>query len=108
MNDNLDKERLMDNNNPKYSYALKLFHKNGQVLFPKKIKNLKTGRISFRVSAGGNLCSDAVEVYDEKELLNWVLESGYSVRASSIDGKTHGLFRLGQRAILRYEVCESN
>jgi len=74
---------------------------NGIEVFPVQIKNRDTGVIAFRVSrggAGGNT-KEAGEEVDEAVMIRKVLELGYAVRCSSLDGNTKGLYVQGERSV---------
>lgn len=76
--------------------------KDGAVLHPIRMKNRATGRISFRLSkggTGGNTLENTIEIDDELEMIDHVCKHGLAVRAASLDGATHGLYRRGGRAV---------
>ena len=83
----------------KFMQTLCLEHTTGDLLYPCKIKNRQTGQSSFRLSKGGNTLSDSIDVNDEEEVKHLVLEMGYAVRASTLNGSRAGLYKLNARSI---------
>jgi len=75
-------------------------HHTGDKLYPTKMENLNKGRVSFRVSPGGNTKESSKEV-DEKDMERLVLQDGFSVRASTLNGKRAGLYKREGRSIRR-------
>lgn len=82
-----------------FSNAFYLCHSSGDKLYPIKMKNRDTGAVAFRVSLKGNTKTASIEVASDDEMKRYVLEHGYAVRASTLDKKRHGLFKVGQRSI---------
>ncbi|HAS6222287.1 TPA: hypothetical protein I7183_23050 [Vibrio vulnificus] len=81
-----------------------LIHESGDHLYPCRIKNRDTGKVSFRVSKGGkngNTKAIGQEVECELEVESLVLEHGYAVRAKTKDKTRNGLYKLNQRSILK-------
>lgn len=70
-------------------------------VFPVMMKRRETGRIAFRVSVGGTSGNTkaAGEEVDENEMVKKVLDQGYAVRCSSLDRKTTGLYKPGERSV---------
>jgi hypothetical protein len=87
----------------RFSTLFYLLHKNGDKLFPVRMKNRDTGKICFRVSpggTGGNKKEMGLEIECEQEMKNFVLQKGYTVRASTKDGTRKGLYKAEQRCIV--------
>lgn len=87
-----------------FSNLFYLLHQSGDKLYPVKMKNRDTGKVSFRVSkggTGGNTKESGMEVEDEYQMKKYVLEQGYAVRASTKNKSRNGLFKTGQRSIIR-------
>lgn len=85
----------------RFSKAFSFILKNGTEVFPVKMKRKETGAIAYRVSrggTGGNTLASGEEV-DEAMMIHKVVELGYAVRCSSLDGKTYGLYMLGKRSV---------
>lgn len=78
----------------KFSFVLT----NGTEVFPVMMKRRETGRVAFRISVGGNTKAAGEEV-GESEMIKKVLEQSYAVRCSSLDGKTYGLYKSGERSV---------
>lgn len=73
-----------------------------------RMKNRQTGLIAFRVSkggTGGNTKENGLEVWDENEMVRYVLELGFSVRASTLDKKISGLYRPEGRTVAQVRVA---
>lgn len=86
-----------------FSNLFYLVHKNGDKLYPVKMKNRETGKICFRVSpggTGGNKKEMGLEVESEHEMKKYVLQKGYAVRAATLNGSRKGLYKIGQRCIV--------
>lgn len=97
-------EHLSDVFSRRFSFVLK----NGKELFPVRMKNRQTGLIAFRVSkggTGGNTKENGLEVWDENEMVRYVLELGFSVRASTLDKKISGLYRPEGRTVAQVRVA---
>lgn len=95
-------DHLSDVFSRRFSFVLK----NGKEVFPVRMKNRQSGLVAFRVSKGGrggNTKENGLEVQDENEMVHYVLELGYSVRASTIDKKPSGLYKQDGRSVER--VC---
>ena len=87
-----------------FSELFYLLHETGDKLYPVRMKNRDTGKYAFRVSKGGagaNTKSAGLEIEDEHEMVHYVFELGYAVRAATIDRSKGGLFKVGQRSIVR-------
>ncbi|PPD51391.1 MAG: hypothetical protein CTY12_08090 [Methylotenera sp.] len=81
----------------RFSFILK----SGVEVFPVLVKDSMTNNIAFRVTPGGtgsnlNINQDQV---DEEAMVLRVLSHNYSVRCSSLDGKTTGLYKNGARSV---------
>ena len=87
-----------------FSELFYLEHVSGDKLFPIKLRNRDTGKVSFRVSpggSGGNTKEVSSEVDCEFEVRRLVFEQGYAVRAATRDKSRSGLYKLGIRSINR-------
>jgi len=87
----------------RFSNLFYLVHKNGDKLYPVRMKNRDTTKICFRVSpsgTGGNKKEMGLEIECEHEMKNFVLQKGYAVRASTKDGSRKGLYKIEQRCIV--------
>ncbi|OZB41964.1 MAG: hypothetical protein B7X50_05770 [Alishewanella sp. 34-51-39] len=87
-----------------FSELFYLEHVSGDKLFPVKLRNSDTGKVSFRVSpggSGGNTKEASSEVDCEFEVKRLVFEQGYAVRAATRDKSRSGLYKLGIRSIKR-------
>lgn len=86
-----------------------LVHESGELLYPVRIRNRDTGRVSFRISQGGlkgNTKEVGIEEDDEAKVFSRVVNEGWAVRASSMNKKTTGLYKLGQRSIKDYKILK--
>ena len=86
-----------------FSSLFYLLHKNGEKLYPVKMRNRDNGKRLYRVSpggTGGNTKKAGIEVDDENEMKNYVFKHGYAVRVSSKDKETKGLYKIGHRSII--------
>ena len=87
-----------------FSYQFHLVHKDGHKLYPIRVKSIKTGKVAFRVSEGGkngNTLEAGLEILDEDQVKDYVINKGFAVRASTLDKKVKGLYKIGQRSILK-------
>ena len=87
-----------------FSELFYLEHESGDKVYPARMKNKDTGKISFRVSpggTGGNTKEAGMEVDDENEMKRLVISDGYAVRAATKDKKRQGLYKIGTRSIIR-------
>lgn len=85
-----------------FSDLFYLEHISGDKLYPVKVRNRETGKVSFRVSpggTGGNTREAGSEVDCEFEVKRLVLDQGYAVRASTRNKSRNGLYKLGMRSI---------
>lgn len=80
---------------------IELLHESGDILYPVRMKNQKTGKTMFRVCKEGNRKDEGgyIELDDEAELLRHVKELDRKVRASTLNKSRYGLYRTSQRAI---------
>lgn len=79
-------------------------HVSGGQLYPVKVKNRDTGKVAYRLSAGGvggNKKEVSIEIDSEQQMKKMVLEEGFAIRAASKDRKRNGLYKLGMRSINR-------
>jgi hypothetical protein len=84
----------------KFCTLICMKHESEDLLYPVRIKNRDTGVCAFRVAKSGNSIDDSLEITDEKALIKYVRDLGYSVRASTMNKSRGGLYRLGQRSIV--------
>jgi hypothetical protein len=92
----------------RFYYKLRFFHKDGLVLYPVKIKNRDTGKLSFRLSeggSGGNKKENGIEIEDPLAMVELVIQKGFAVRLSSLE-KKQGLYKINHRSIINYEIAE--
>lgn len=85
----------------RFSRAFCFILKTGNEIYPLKMKRRETGNIAFRISVGGtggNTKKTGEEV-DEATMIHKVLNEGYAVRCSSLDGKVCGLYKHGHRSV---------
>ena len=71
-----------------------LVHKNGQRLYPVRMKNRDTGKVAFRISPGGkggNTKDAGSEETNESVVFEKVTVDRWAVRVASLDRKTEGL-----------------
>lgn len=92
----------------RFSRAFSFVLNNGTELFPVQMKRRDTGMVAYRISRGGAAGNtlEAGEETDEATMIHKVLNLGYAVRCSSLDGNTKGLYKPGQRSVreVRREV----
>ena len=84
---------------------------NGEKLFPVRMKDLKTGRIAFRLAARGaqnNTKAKTIEIDDEEEALRMVASGDYRIRAQRESDRGPTLVRLGSRAVRELVVVEQS
>ncbi|MBX9900337.1 MAG: hypothetical protein K2Y28_06085 [Burkholderiaceae bacterium] len=89
---------------PNQKHVFCLTHSSGDQLYPVLMKNRSTGVIAYRVSLGGNTKADHIELSDPLEVLRYVRDLGYSVRAQSPDSGRNGLYKAGQRSITSLNI----
>lgn len=85
----------------RFSRVLCFVLKSGKEIYPVKVKRRETGNIAFRVSLGGargNTVKASEEV-DELTMIQRVLNDGFGVRCSSLDGEVNGLYKAGHRSV---------
>lgn len=86
----------------RFSRAFCFVLESGKEIYPVKMKRRETGHVAFRVSlggAGGNTLKAGEEV-DEPTMIRKVLNEGFAVRCSSLDGEVKGLYKAGYRSVL--------
>lgn len=85
----------------RFSRAFSFILNTGKELFPVQIKRRDTGVVAYRISQGGTAGNtlEAGEEVDEATMIRKVLDLGYAVRCASLDGKTKGLYKPGQRSV---------
>lgn len=85
----------------RFSRAFSFVLNNGTELFPVQMKRRSTGIVAYRISCGGanGNTLEAGEEADEATMIHKVLDLGFAVRCSSLDGKTKGLYKSNQRAV---------
>jgi hypothetical protein len=98
----------MPKDQDRFSRAFCFVLKTGKEIYPVKMKRRETGNISFRISAGGKGGNtvEASEEVDEATMIHKVLNDGFAVRCSSLDGEVNGLYKHGHRSVL--EVRRTN
>jgi hypothetical protein len=87
-----------------FSKLFYLAHESGDKLYPVRIKGRDTGRVAFKVSPGGdggNTNAKSKEILDEHEMKSYVFDHDYAVRASTLNRSREGLYKIGQRSIIR-------
>lgn len=75
---------------------------DGTKLFPSKMKNRKTNRVAYRVSAGGkggNTLEDGEEIDSEDQMIDLVVNHGYAVRMANAKTAAKSLYKLHARAV---------
>lgn len=85
----------------RFSRAFHFVLNNGTKVFPVQMKNRSTGLIAYRISRGGpggNTLEVGQEV-DEATMINKVLNFDFAVRCASLDGRVHGLYKIGKRSV---------
>ena len=85
----------------RFSRAFSFVLNNGKEVFPVQMKRQDTGAVAYRVSrggTGGNTLESGEEV-DEPTMIRKVIDLGYAVRCSSLDGNTKGLYKPGHRSV---------
>lgn len=91
----------------KLGHLFCLMHESGEALYPVRMKNTDTGVIAFRVSPAGNTKADCLELTNEAEVLRYVRDLGYGVRAASKTSPRAGIYKLGQRSITELRLLKS-
>jgi hypothetical protein len=80
-----------------YCRQFYLGHKSGDKLYAKRLKSRATGHFAYVVSPGGNTRQEAVELESDDDLLHYVFDRGYAVRAETLPGtaarKRSGLYK---------------
>jgi hypothetical protein len=74
----------------------------GEKLFPVRMKDLKTGRVAFRLTepgSGNNVRGKVIEIEDEATAYQMVASGKYLIRAQREGDRGPGFYRLGGRAI---------
>ena len=75
---------------------------DGTKLFPAKMKNRKTARVAYRVSAGGkggNTLEEGEEIESENQMIDLVVNHGYAVRMANAKTAAKNLYKLRARAV---------
>src|SRR3546814_20232447 len=70
-------------------------HQSGKRLYPDKLRDLRSGRVAFRVApgaAGANKVENQTQIDNEEEVFRHVFGLGWSVRMRSLDGSLEGLY----------------
>ncbi|WP_273430578.1 hypothetical protein [Chitinibacter tainanensis] len=84
-----------------------LMHESGEALYPVKMKNRATGVTAYRVSKSGNTLADCIELHDEQEVLRYVRDLGYGVRARGKHSAQASIYKLDQRSITELRLLKS-
>jgi hypothetical protein len=81
---------------------------DGTVLYPYRKKERSTQREGFALSQPGSGDRHEQGIYtDDIELvIRRVILDGWKVRAKSLDGKRHGSFAFGKKAVNAYAVAK--
>src|SRR3546814_20256170 len=84
-------------------------HQSGKRLYPYKLRDLRSGRVAFRVApgaAGANKVENQTQIDNAEEVFRHVFGLGWSVRMRSLDGYLEGLYNQGGYNIVRtLETC---
>ncbi len=79
-------------------------HSSGTRLYPCKVKDLRNGRIAFRVAPGAkgaNKTVNQTQLDEADDVYRHVFGRGWSVRMRSLDGKIEGLYNKDGYSIVR-------
>jgi hypothetical protein len=79
-------------------------HSSGERLFPYKLRDNKTGRVTYRVAvgrAGAHKVENQVQLDDVEDVYRYVFGKNYSVRMCSPDGETYGMYAKDGYSIVR-------
>lgn len=79
-------------------------HSSGERLYPYKLRDAKTGRVTYRVAvgqAGANKVANQVQLDDVEDVYRYVFGKNYSVRMCSPDGETEGMYAKDGYSIVR-------
>lgn len=85
-------------------HLFSLLHESGDILYPVRMKNTATGVVAYRVSLQGNTLTDCIELQDERDVLHYVRNLGYGVRAKSKTTTRNGIYKLAQRSITALQL----
>ena len=81
--------------------------RDGEKLYPVRMKNRETGAVMFRLSeggAGGNTKERSIEVDSEDTMIELVVHKKMAVRMNSLAGTRAGLYRPDGYAVSRVEL----
>jgi len=81
----------------------------GEKIFPVQMKDLKTGRVAFRLAIPGSRCNiraNAIEVTDELSVYRMVATGNYLIRAQREGDRGPGYFRVGGRSPSKLVLIE--
>ncbi|HEY0505916.1 MAG TPA: hypothetical protein VGD42_20725 [Lysobacter sp.] len=79
-------------------------HRSGVRLYPYRLRDVRNGRIAFRVAPGAegaNKVENQTQLDDEDEVFRHVFQKGWSVRMKSLDGGLEGLYNKNGHSIVR-------
>lgn len=79
---------------------------SGEVLYPVKVRNRTSGVTAYRVSKSGNKITDSIELHDEQEVLRYVRDLGYGVRARGKHSTQASIYKLDQRSITELRLLK--
>ena len=85
-----------------------LIKNDGTELYPVRIKSRTSGRLAFNLSEGGangNKRENVIYEENESALFNLVVNEGLAVRASALNGRSPGLYKVNQRAVHSFKRC---
>lgn len=97
----LQAERPIDQTNDRFGYSFYLEHSSGARLYPVRMRNRDTGKLTFRISSRGNTKAEGREIEDESELYRLVASGTYSVRVAALNGGPANLLKPGRQCIKR-------
>jgi hypothetical protein len=99
----IKRKNVMAINQERVSRRFSFIFKSGVEVFPVLVKDRNTGNIAFRVAPGGKGSNKTVnqDQVDEETMVLRVLTENYLVRCSSLDGKTTGMYKNGERSVER-------
>lgn len=79
-------------------------HQSGKRLYPYRLRNLRSGRVAFRVApgaSGANKVENQTQLDNEEEVFPHVFGLGWSVRMRSLDGSVEGTYNKDGYSIVR-------
>ncbi|MHC9086266.1 hypothetical protein ACYX7E_14740 [Luteimonas sp. RIT-PG2_3] len=79
-------------------------HTSGERLYPYKLRDNNTGRVTYRVAVGqtgANKVENQIQLDDVEDVYRYVFGKGYSVRLCGVDGTPEGLYSRNGHSIVR-------